>query len=140
VRERACRGLYSSPSPEPFGPLRFPGREASIGTRKPPGRAPNGRVDVVFYDRTCDLQANVKDCVTLSSSTDGGLTWSDTALTSTGFNGDHFHACLAFSVGDCGRTFLGDYIAVESNNSTAQVLYTGNGENAMDVFSVHAGF
>src|SRR5438034_3756327 len=32
--------------------------------------APGGRVDVVFYDRSCDLPANVKDCVTLSSSTD----------------------------------------------------------------------
>ena len=102
--------------------------------------APGGRVDVVFYDRTCDLPANVENCVTLSSSTDGGLTWTNTALTSTGFDGDHFHACLAFTVGDCGRTFLGDYIAVESNDATAQVLYTGNGANAMDVFSVHADF
>jgi hypothetical protein len=103
--------------------------------------APNGRVDVVFYDRTCDLPANVKDCVTLGSSTNGGASWSRTALTTTGFDGDRFFACLAFvDPVDCGRTFLGDYIAVASNNSTAQVLYTGNGAHAMDVFSVHADF
>jgi hypothetical protein len=96
---------------------------------------------MVFYDRTCDLPANVKNCVTLSSSSDGGVSWTNTALTTSGFDGDRFFACVAFlEPVDCGSTFLGDYIAVASNNSTAQVLYTGNGENAMDVFSVHADF
>jgi hypothetical protein len=103
--------------------------------------APNGRVDLVFYDRTCDLPANVKNCVTLSSTSDGGASWMNTALTAVGFDGDRFHTCLAFvDPVDCPRTFLGDYIAVASNDSTAQVLYTGNGANAMDVFSVSAGF
>jgi len=40
-------------------------------------------------------------------------------------------------VGD--RFFLGDYIAVESTNSKAQMLYTGNGPKAMDVLSIQAG-
>lgn len=103
--------------------------------------APNGRVDVVFYDRTCDLPANVKNCVTLSSSTDGGVTWTNTALTTSGFDGDRFHTCVAFvDPVDCPRTFLGDYIAVASNNATAQVLYTGNGPSAMDAFSIRADF
>jgi hypothetical protein len=35
--------------------------------------------------------------------------------------------------------FLGDYIAVESTNSKAQMLYTGNGPKAMDVLSIQAG-
>jgi LuxR family transcriptional regulator, maltose regulon positive regulatory protein len=39
-------------------------------------------------------------------------------------------------VGD--RFFLGDYIAVESTNSKAQMLYTGNGPKAMDVLSIQA--
>jgi hypothetical protein len=37
------------------------------------------------------------------------------------------------------RFFLGDYIAVESTNSKAQMLYTGNGPKAMDVLSIQAG-
>lgn len=103
--------------------------------------APNGRVDVVYYDRTCDLPRNVANCVTLSSSTDGGTTWRNTALTTHGFNGDRYQACLAFvDPPDCGFFFLGDYIAVESNDAKAQVLYTGNGPRAMDVFSVRATF
>ena len=41
---------------------------------------------------------------------------------------------------NCGTFFLGDYIAVESTNAKAQVLYTGNGPSAMDVFSTQARF
>jgi len=52
-----------------------------------------------------------------------------------------FQACLAFvQPSNCGVFFLGDYIAVESTNSKAQIMYTGNGCQAMDVFSVQAGF
>jgi hypothetical protein len=102
--------------------------------------APNGRVDLVYYDRSCD-PANTLNCVTLSSSFSGGASWATTAVTTTGFNGDQFQACLAFvQPSNCGVFFLGDYIAVESTNSKAQMLYTGNGLNAMDVFSVQAGF
>src|SRR5437764_1293688 len=36
--------------------------------------APNGRVDLVYYDRSCDPN-DVLDCVTLSSSTDSGASW-----------------------------------------------------------------
>lgn len=42
--------------------------------------------------------------------------------------------------GNCGTFFLGDYIAVPPSNSGAQVLYTGNGPAAMDVFSLYANF
>ena len=97
--------------------------------------APGGRVDVVFYDRSCDSNDTL-NCVTLSSSSDGGDTWSNTALTTQGFDGDTFQACLAFvDPPDCGVFFIGDYIAVASNDAGAQVLYTANGANAMDVFS-----
>lgn len=102
--------------------------------------APNGRVDLVFYDRTCDL-ADTENCVTLSSSADGGGTWTNTAMTSVGFDGDRYQACLAFvEAPDCGTFFLGDYIAVASTNEKAQVLWTGNGPDAMDVFSQRATF
>jgi len=102
--------------------------------------APDGRVDLAYYDRSCD-PANTLNCVTLSSSLTGGASWVNTPITTQGFNGDKFQACLAFvQPSNCGVFFLGDYIAVESTNSKAQMLYTGNGPNAMDVFSVKAGF
>jgi hypothetical protein len=102
--------------------------------------APDGRVDLAYYDRSCD-PANTLNCVTLSSSPNGGASWVNTPVTTQGFNGDKFQACLAFvQPSNCGVFFLGDYIAVESTNSKAQMLYTGNGPNAMDVFSVKAGF
>ncbi|HEX9356332.1 MAG TPA: sialidase family protein [Streptosporangiaceae bacterium] len=102
--------------------------------------APDGRVDLVYYDRSCD-PANTRNCVTLSSSFDSGASWTNTPVTTSGFNGDTFQACLAFvQPSNCGVFFLGDYIAVGSTNGKAQMLYTGNGPSAMDVFSVQAGF
>ena len=101
--------------------------------------APDGRVDLAYYDRSCD-PANTLNCVTLSSSFDAGASWTTTPVTTEGFNGDKFQACLAFvEPPNCGVFFLGDYIAVQSTNSKAQILYTGNGPQAMDVFSVQAG-
>jgi hypothetical protein len=82
--------------------------------------APNGRVDLVYYDRSCD-PADTLNCLTLSSSSDGGANWTNIPVTTKGFNGDEFQACLAFvQPSNCGVFFLGDYIAVESTNSKAQ--------------------
>jgi hypothetical protein len=103
--------------------------------------APNGRVDLVFYDRSCDPAGDMLNCVTLASTSDSGTTWTTASLLSTGFDGDKYSACLAF--GDplaCGRKFLGDYIAVASTNAKAQALWTGNGPAGMDVFSGRAVF
>ena len=103
--------------------------------------APNGRVDVVYFDRFCD-SGNKLNCVRLSSSTDSGSTWSTVDVTSTGFDGDKFQACLAFvdPQPTCGTFFIGDYIAVSSTNDKAEILYTGDGENAMDVFHARVTF
>jgi hypothetical protein len=103
--------------------------------------APNGRVDVVFYDRTCD-SADTKNCVTLGSTLDDGATWGVTKMTTSGFDGDRFQACVAFldPQPDCNNPFLGDYIAVSSTNSKAEVLWTGNGSQSMDVFAQSASF
>jgi hypothetical protein len=103
--------------------------------------APNGRVDLVFYDRSCDPTGDKLNCVTLASSADDGATWGYTTLQSTPFDGDQFHACLA--PGDpsaCGISFLGDYIAVSSTNAKAEALWTANGSSGMDVFSGGATF
>lgn len=103
--------------------------------------APNGRVDLVFYDRSCDPAGDTLDCVTLASTRDGGEIWTTTRLLRQGFDGDRYSACLAF--GDplaCGIKFIGDYIAVASTDAKAQALWTGNGPAGMDVFSGRAVF
>jgi hypothetical protein len=103
--------------------------------------APNGRVDLVFYDRSCDPVGDALNCVTLSSTPDGGATWSTASLLAQGFDGDKFQTCVAFvQTANCGDFFLGDYIAVASTNTKAQALWTGNGPNAQDVFSGRATF
>ena len=103
--------------------------------------APDGRVDLVYYDRSCDPGGDTLNCVTLSSTNDGGATWSSVGLLTTGFDGDTFQACLAFvQPADCGVFFLGDYIAVASTDAKAQALWTGNGPHAQDVFSGRATF
>ena len=80
--------------------------------------------------------------MTLASTDDSGATWGITPITTAGFDGDVFEACLAFvdPQPTCGNPFLGDYIAVASNDTSAQILYTGNGASALDVFSQHASF
>ncbi len=102
--------------------------------------APNGRVDLVYYDRACDAD-DVLVCVTLSSSTDDGITWSSVPLLSDGFDGDTFGACLAFvDPPNCTNYFLGDYIAVASTNRKAQAMWTGNGPHTLDVFTARVSF
>jgi hypothetical protein len=102
--------------------------------------APNGRIDLVYYDRFCDPNDKL-NCVNLASSSNNGATWSTATVLGTGFDGDKYQACLAFvQPPDCGSHFLGDYIAVSSTNNKAQVLFTGNGANAMDTFSARVTF
>ena len=97
--------------------------------------APNGRVDLAFYDRSCDPN-DVLVCVTLSSSTDSGATWTSQPVTTTGFDGDTYGACLAFvDPPNCTNFFLGDYIAVASTDTKAQVMWTGNGSHTLDAFT-----
>ena len=97
--------------------------------------APGGRVDLAFYDRSCDPN-DVLVCVTLSSSTDSGAHWASTPVTTTGFDGDTFGACLAFvDPPDCTNFFLGDYIAVASTDTKAQVMWTGNGDHTLNAFT-----
>ena len=102
--------------------------------------APNGRIDLAYYDRACDPN-DILVCVTLSSSTDDGASWSNVAVTSSGFDGDTFGACLQFvDPLNCTNFFLGDYIAVASTNKKAQVMWTGNGPQTLDVFTAKVTF
>jgi len=103
--------------------------------------APNGRIDLVFYDRSCDPSGDKLNCVTLASTNDDGETWGYTPLLTVPFDGDLHHACTAPDDPEaCGRNFLGDYIAVNSTDTKAQALWTGNGAQEMDVFSARAVF
>lgn len=103
--------------------------------------APGGRIDLVFYDRSCDPTGDTLNCVTLASTHDGGATWTTATLLGQGFDGDAFPACLQFvDSPSCDRHFLGDYIAVASTDDKAQALWTGTGANALDVFSARATF
>jgi hypothetical protein len=96
--------------------------------------APDGRIDLAYYDRSCDPN-DVLNCVTLSSSTDSGATWTSVPVTTSGFDGDTFGACLAFvDPPNCTNFFLGDYIAVASTSTTANVMWTGNGSHTLDAF------
>ena len=57
-------------------------------------------------------------------------------MTTQGFDGDTFGACLAFvDPPDCTNFFLGDYIAVGSTNAEAQVMWTGNGAHTLNSFT-----
>ena len=97
--------------------------------------APDGRIDLAYYDRSCDPN-DVLVCVTLSSSTDSGATWTSTPVTTTGFDGDTFGACLELvDPPNCTNFFLGDYIAVDSNDAKAQLMWTGNGSHTLDAFT-----
>lgn len=101
----------------------------------------SGRVDLVFYDRSCDPIADTLNCVSESSTTDGGANWSTVPVTTTGFDGDRYETCLQFvDPPDCGVHFLGDYIAIASTDRKAQMLWTGNGPQAQDVFSARVSF
>lgn len=104
--------------------------------------SPNtGRVDLVFYDRSCDPINDTLNCVSESSTTNGGATWSTVPATTVGFDGDKFGACLAFvDPPNCQNYFLGDYIAIASTDTKAQLLWTANGPSALDVFSARVTF
>jgi len=41
---------------------------------------------------------------------------------------------------NCGVFFLGDYIAVASTNKSAHAMWTGDGPQAMDVFTATVSF
>jgi hypothetical protein len=93
--------------------------------------------------RVADIDGvfDVLNCVTLSSSTNSGASWTHVPVTTQGFDGDTFGACLAFvDPPDCTNFFLGDYIAVASTNTNAQVMWTGNGSNTLDAFFARVGF
>jgi hypothetical protein len=85
------------------------------------GAAPNGRLDVAFYDRSYSGNALVD--LTYATSTDFGATWTSARVTRSGFDPS------AYGVPDGAgiRPFIGDYNGIVSLSSGAGMTWTGPG-------------
>ena len=80
--------------------------------------APDGRLDILFYDRSFDPHDRLNWPV-YARSLDGGATWTNALLWTTPFNGDAQTAN--------GFDFIGDYLGIASNNSVVHPAWVGNG-------------
>ncbi|HYT03904.1 MAG TPA: sialidase family protein [Gemmatimonadales bacterium] len=86
------------------------------------GVAANGRVDVMFDDRS--YSGNTLVDVTYAWSGDGGATWSSTRVTKSGFDPSQY----GVPCGSCAngiRPFIGDYNGIASLSDHAVMTWTG---------------
>lgn len=81
--------------------------------------APNGRLDLAFYDRGYSGNALVD--VTYADSTDGGRTWHPARVTAAGFDPSQW----GVPSGSGFRPFIGDYNGIASTNDVAELTWTG---------------
>ena len=88
--------------------------------------APNGRIDVVWYD-TRNAADNTTSQLFYSYSSDGGNTWSPNAAVSNPFNP---------FVGYPNQFKLGDYITVVSDDENANVAYAATFNGEEDIYYV----
>jgi len=86
--------------------------------------APNGRIDVVWYDTRGD-STNDNSALFISHSDDGGLTWAKNVQLSQYFN-EH--------VGYPDQDKIGDYICVVSDATGADIAYSATFNNEEDVY------
>ena len=84
--------------------------------------APNGRLDVAFYDRSYTRNALVD--LTYATSSDFGTSWSSVRVTKSGFD----PSAYGVPDGDGIRPFIGDYNGIVSLSSTAGMTWTGPGK------------
>jgi hypothetical protein len=85
------------------------------------GAAPNGRLDVAFYDRSYTGNALVD--LTYATSSDFGATWASARVTKSGFDPSTY----GVPSGDGIRPFIGDYNGIVSLPSSAGMTWTGPG-------------
>ena len=83
--------------------------------------APNGRIDLSFYDRSYSANALVD--VTYATSADGGATWRTARVTPAGFDPSTWGVPSSSALGY--RPFIGDYNAIVSTNTNARLVWTG---------------
>jgi hypothetical protein len=88
--------------------------------------APNGRIDVVWFD-TRNAANNTDTQLFYSYSIDGGSTWSRNVAVSNSFN---------VFVGYPNQNKLGDYITVVSDNTGANVAYAATFNGEEDIYYV----
>ena len=83
--------------------------------------APNGRIDVSFYDRS--YSGNRLLDVTYASSNDGGFNWSTQRVSQAGFDPSQW----GVPSGSGFRPFVGDYNGMFSTNGGVGITWTGVG-------------
>lgn len=81
--------------------------------------APNGRLDLSFYDRSYSNNQLVD--LTYATSSDGGVTWQTARVTPKGFDPSQW----GVPQGSGFRPFIGDYNGQVSTNSFAGITWTG---------------
>jgi hypothetical protein len=98
--------------------------QASIGDRFAAelSVAPNGRLDLAFYDRSYSGNAVVD--VTYATSTDFGVTWRSVRVSKSGFDPSQYGVPSSESV----RPFIGDYNGIASSATSAGMTWTGAGK------------
>lgn len=88
--------------------------------------APNGRIDVVWYDSRAD-STNTFSALYYASSYDGGITWTPNTQISAPFDSH---------LGWPNQSKLGDYIGVISDLGGANVVYAATFNGEQDVYYV----
>ena len=83
--------------------------------------APNGRIDVSFYDRGY-TQNRLVD-VTLASHEDGGATWLSQRVSSSSFDPSQWGVPSSSASGF--RPFIGDYNGMVSTETFTAITWTG---------------
>ncbi len=83
--------------------------------------APNGRIDLSFFDRSYSGNALVD--LTYASSSDFGATWQSTRVTRSGYDPSQF----GVPSGSTFSPFIGDYNGIVSLPASAAMTWTGPG-------------
>jgi hypothetical protein len=81
--------------------------------------APNGRLDLSYYDR--GYTANQQVDVTYATSSDHGATWRRTRVSTSSFDPSQW----GVPSGSSFRPFIGDYNGIASTATTARLTWTG---------------
>jgi hypothetical protein len=95
--------------------------------------APNGRLDLSFYNRGYSNNQLVD--VTYATSSDGGATWRTTRVTPNGFDPSQWGVPSSSAPF---RPFIGDYNGIASTATTAELTWTGVSSPApfnLDIYS-----
>ena len=84
--------------------------------------APNGRIDIAFYDRS--YTGNTLVDVTYATTSDFGATWASTRVTKSGFDPSQYGVPSGSGI----VPFIGDYNGIVSLPTSAAMTWTGVGK------------